>query len=71
MSKRPKKSDPFGYVAKYVSKQGGDFHFGGSLGGVNFSEFVKSRNAYGRKDIVRSANLNWELFHLNNPRRKR
>lgn len=71
MGKPRKNGDPFSYVAKYVTKQSGDFHFGGSLGGVNFSEFVKSRNAYGRRDIVRSANLNWELFHLNNPRRKK
>ena len=66
-----KKGDLFMYVAKYMTKQGGDLHFGGTLAGVNFSEFIKSRKAYGRKEIVLSANLDWRLFHLNNPRRKK
>jgi hypothetical protein len=65
------KGDPFIYLAKYVTKQGGDLHFGGTLAGVNFSEFIKSRKAYGRKEIVASANLGWQLFHMNNPRRKK
>jgi hypothetical protein len=69
MSKR--KGDPFIYLAKYVTKQGGELHFGGTLAGVNFSEFVKSRNAYGRKEIVTSANMGRPFFHLNNPRRKK
>lgn len=66
-----KQNDPFGYVAKYVAKQGGDLHFGGTLKDVNFSDFRKSIRWFGRKDIVRSANLGWRFFHLNNPRRKR
>ncbi len=66
-----KKGDPYRYLAKYVCKEGGDLHFGGTLEGVNFSEFIKSRKAYGRKEVVVSANLDWRLFHLNNPRRKR
>jgi hypothetical protein len=65
------KGDPFSYVAKYVTKQGGDLHFGGTLQNVNFSEFTKSRNAYGRKQVVRSANVDSRLFHMNNPRRKK
>jgi hypothetical protein len=66
-----KKDDPFAYVAKYVTKQGGDLHFGGTLQTVNFSEFRKSLRAYGRKLIVHSANLDWRFFHLNDPRRKK
>jgi hypothetical protein len=63
--------DPCEYLAKYVSKQGGDIHFGGTFHGVNFSEFRKSRNAYGRREIVRSSNLSRHFFHMNNPRRKK
>jgi hypothetical protein len=66
-----KKEDPCRYVAKYVTKHGGDLHFGGTLGTVNFSEFRKSLSQLGRKQIVHSANLNWRFFHLNNPRRKK
>jgi hypothetical protein len=66
-----KKGDPFIYLAKYVTKQGGGLHFGGTHAGVKFSEFIKSRKAIGRKEIVVSANLDWQLFHLNDPRRKK
>lgn len=66
-----KRNDPFYYVAKYVAKRGGDLHFGGTLEGVNFSDHIKSRKAYGRKEIAVSVNLDWRLFHLNNPRRKK
>jgi hypothetical protein len=66
-----KNNDPFTYVAKYVTKQGGDLHFGGTLHDVNFSEFRKSISAFGRKLVVHSANLNWRFFHLNDPRRKK
>jgi hypothetical protein len=63
--------DPCEYLAKYVTKQGGDIHFGGTFNGVNFSEFRKSRNAYGRREIVHSPNLPRHFFHMNNPRRKK
>jgi hypothetical protein len=66
-----KKGDPCGYVAKYVTKRGGDLHFGGTLSGVNFSESVKSRRPIGRKEIAVSANLDWRFFHMNHKRRKR
>jgi hypothetical protein len=66
-----KKDDPFGYVAKYVSKRGGDLHFGGTLANVNFSDFRKSLKRHGGEDIVRSVNLDWRFFHLNDPRRKK
>jgi hypothetical protein len=66
-----KKDDLCVYVAKYVTKQGGDLHFGGTLQDVNFSEFLKSRSHCGRKLVVQSADLNWEHFHLNDPRRKK
>jgi|GEM_PF-3903586 len=66
-----RRNDPFGYVAKYVSKQGGDLHYGGTLENVNFSEFRKSRHKVGHKDIVRSANLSKRFFHLTYPRRKK
>ena len=66
-----KKDDPYGYVAKYVTKQGGDLHFGGTLAGVNFSDFRKTVRNIGRTEIVRSANLRRMYFHLNYPRRKR
>lgn len=66
-----KKDDPYIYLAKYVAKQGGDLHFGGTLQNVNFSEFRKSLRRIGRKEIVRSPDLDWRLFHLNNPERKR
>lgn len=66
-----KKNDPFGYLAKYVTKKGGDLHFGGMLKNVNFSDFRKSLPRHGGKDIVRSANLDWRYFHLNHPRRKK
>ena len=66
-----KRGDPFTYVAKYIAKQGGELHFGGTLEGVNFSEFIKSRNPYGRKEIVTSASMGRTFFHLNNPRRKK
>lgn len=65
-----KKGDPYLYVAKYVSKQGGDLHFGGTLGNVNFSEFRKSLAKRGT-DVVRSASMSRVHFHLNNPRRKK
>ncbi len=68
MSKPP---DPFAYVAKYVAKQGGDIHFGRTLKNVNFSEFRKSVRRHGRRDVVHSANLGWQFFHLNDPRRKK
>jgi hypothetical protein len=70
-SRSMRSKDAFTYVAKYVSKQGGDLHFGGTLSTVNFSEFRKSRRPYGRKQIVASPNLDWKFFHLNNPRRKK
>jgi len=66
-----KSGDPFTYVAKYVAKQGGDLHFGGTLQGVNFSEFRKTLRQLGRKEVVRSVNLDWRFFHMNNPRRKK
>jgi hypothetical protein len=66
-----KKDDPCSYVAKYVTKRGGDLHFGGTLWGVNFSDFAKSRRPIGRKDIVVSANLDRRLFHMNHKGRKR
>ena len=66
-----KKDDPFGYVAKYVTKKGGDLHFGGTLGNVNFSVFRKSLRQHGGRDVVQSARLGWQFFHLSNPRRKK
>jgi hypothetical protein len=66
-----KKADPCGYVAKYVTKQSADLHFGGTLANVNFSEFRKSLKKLGRTDIVQSASLPRVYFHLNNPRRKK
>jgi hypothetical protein len=66
-----KNGDPCGYIAKYVTKQRGDLHFGGTLRTVNFSEFRKSLSRLGRKQIVTSANLDWRFFHLNYPRRKK
>lgn len=66
-----KKQDPFSYVAKYVTKENGDLHFGGTLSGVNFSKSVKSRKRCGRKEVVVSANLSSRLFHMGDPRRKR
>jgi hypothetical protein len=66
-----KRNDPFTYVAKYVAKEGGDLHFGGTLQHVNFSDFRKSLRRHGRKEVVHSANLDWRFFHLNDPRRKK
>ena len=66
-----KRDDPFTYVAKYVSKQGGDLHLGGTLGDVNFSEFRKSFQRNGGRDVALSANVQWQLFHMNYKRRKR
>lgn len=66
-----RKVDPYGYVAKYVAKRGGDLHFGGTLKDVNFSEYRKSLRRIGRKEIVRSPDMNWRFFHLNDPERKR
>ncbi len=66
-----KKGDPFSYLAKYVAKQGGDLHFGGTLQNVNFSEYRKSHGPLGRTQIVNSANLSRSFFHLNFPRRKK
>ena len=65
------KGDAFTYVAKYVMKQGGGIHFGGTLKNVNFSEFRASLARYGRREIVHSDDLDWRFFHLNNPRRKK
>lgn len=67
----PEKNDPYEYLAKYVAKQGGDLHFGGTLKNVNFSDFRKSLGRIGRNEIVRSPAMEWRLFHLNNPKRKR
>jgi hypothetical protein len=66
-----KGQDPFTYLAKYVSKQGGDLHLGGTLEGVNFSEFLKSRQPYGRKTTAISANLPRGFFHVSDPRIRR
>ncbi len=66
-----KTGDPCSYVAKYVTKRGGDLHFGGTLRNVNFSEFRKSLSQVGRKEIVPSADLDWQFYHLNDPRRKK
>jgi hypothetical protein len=66
-----KKDDPYGYLAKYVTKQGADLHFGGTLANVNFSDFRRSLPSLGRTEIVRSANVSREYFHLNYPRRKK
>jgi hypothetical protein len=66
-----KNGDPYGYVAKYVAKQGGELHFFGTLQHVNFSDFRKSLRRRGRIDTVHSANLGWQFFHMNNPRRKK
>ena len=65
-----KNNDPFGYVAKYVTKQGGDLHFGGTLQSVNFSDYRKSHRQRGYTQVV-SANLSRPFFHLNFPRRKK
>lgn len=67
----PSSEDLFAYLAKYVAKEGGDLHFGGTLGGVNFSEFLKSQMPTEGKEIVESARVDWRLFHMNNKRRKR
>ena len=66
-----KQSDPFVYLSKYVTKRGGDLHFGGTLDGVNFSEHCKSLRRIGREEIVKSPDLNSAFFHMNNPRRKK
>lgn len=66
-----KLGDPCAYVAKYVTKQNGEIHFGGTLANVNFSEYCKSLRQIGREEIVRSPNLDWRFFHLNNKERKR
>jgi len=66
-----KQSDPFVYLSKYVTKRGGDLHFGGTLQGVNFSEYFKSLRRIGRKEIVKSPDLDSLFFHMTNPRRKK
>jgi hypothetical protein len=66
-----KSADPFSYLAKYVTKHGGDLHFGGTLQKVNFSFFSKSIRRLGRRNVVYSADLGWRFFHLNDPRRKK
>jgi hypothetical protein len=66
-----KKPDPFAYVAKYVVKQGGDLHFGGTLEHVNFSKFRESLANCGGTEIVRSPDLSRNFFHLSDPRRKK
>ena len=66
-----KSHDPFSYLAKYVAKQGGDLWLGGTLAGVNFSQFVKSRKPIGKREIVQSPNMPWQIFHMNYKRRKR
>ena len=43
-------------------------HFGGTLAGVNFSDYRKSLRRVGRKEIVKSPDLNSVFFHMNNPR---
>lgn len=63
--------DPVRYVAKYANKQGGGLHFGGTIGGVNFSNIIKSLRPYGRKTVAYSANLKHGFFHMKNPRVRR
>jgi len=63
--------DPYAYVAKYVTKQEGDLHFGGTLANVNFSEYCKSLRPVGRKEIVPSPDMDWRFFHMNYTERKR
>jgi hypothetical protein len=66
-----RKEDPFSYLAKYVTKQGGELSFGGTLLGVNFNHIEKSRKPIGKAEVVTSANLRWQLFHMNFKGRKR
>lgn len=66
-----KQNDPFTYLAKYVAKEGGDLHFGGTLQNVNFSEFRKSVRRIGCTEIVHSANLGKRFFHLTYSSRKK
>jgi len=66
-----KKKDARDYCAKYVCKKGGDLHFGGTFNGVNFSKPTNSIQPFGKKDTTVSANLDWRLFHMSDPRRKR
>jgi hypothetical protein len=66
-----KRFDPVRYVAKYAAKQGGGLHFGGTIGGVNFSNVTTSLRPYGRATIAISANLNSVFFHMKDPRVRR
>jgi hypothetical protein len=66
-----KHKDPFTYLAKYVTKQGGELSFGGTLLGVNFSQIKKSNKPTGKREVVTSVKLPWQLFHMNYKRRKR
>ena len=66
-----KAKDPFSYLAKYITKQGGELHFGGTLSSVNFSQVKKSNKPTGKIEAVISAQLPWQLFHMNYKRRKR
>jgi hypothetical protein len=67
-----KKNDPVGYIAKYVNKQRGGLHFGGTIDGVNFSEDIRSRLRRGKpRDVTVSDNLSHDFFHLREPRVRR
>jgi len=66
-----KKEDPFLYLAKYVTKQRGERWFGGTLSGVNFTSVEESLKPIGKTEVVTSANLRWQLFHMNFKGRKR
>jgi hypothetical protein len=67
-----KKRKPTEYVAKYAVKQGGGLHFGGTLGGVNFSEDTRASLKFlGGEEIVTSVNCEHNLFHMRNPRARR
>jgi hypothetical protein len=66
-----KHGDPFCYLAKYVTKQGGELWFGGTLSGVNFSEITKSGEPVGKMEIAKSCELPWQMFHMNYKGRKR
>jgi len=63
----PNKGAAF-YCAKYAAKQIGALHFSGAFPGVDFSAVVSPGPRVGGVDLVPSAALVRDLYHLNLPR---
>ena len=52
------------YAAKYAAKQLGGLHFGGTLAGIDLSDFEISSSHGGKQTVIRSAEVPKEFFRM-------